>query len=498
LETTMTAVPARLATRHLQGPDAAKAAQEAQANMLWLLLAGEFEAAWTIAQALLTPGPWALSKQSPLHYETWRVLFWLGDRLGRPRPPIDPQNQLVLMALQSIRTEAKGSAGGGLMALLGALGGGGGGGRDRSWPAAELAAILASVRPGSYGRVFNEFQQQATPALQARASSGTAEASRDHGAIADTIEAAARTAFPKDLAEMVMPSAWAAASIDLQAGRREAAVERLARLLPHAPIGNLSARARLELDRAFEPAIAALLASHALAPALGITREGAASYVLAFASRGSQASGAAAPAESSAPWGPVLKDFEARLAEEGVDTDELLAALASASPDSPALAQRAALGQLRAAPCPAAELAALEARLGTGLPPSYREFLLAANGLVVPDTVSLLPAAQVAWLKDVDPETIAAWSDTHDDEASDEQYATYGPDQDCVHMRTRHLRTALRISTTLDGDVFLLIPEVRFGAEWEAWFLGSKNPGAYRYRSFRELMLEYVLQPADG
>ena len=59
-------------------------------------------------------------------------------------------------------------------------------------------------------------------------------------------------------------------------------------------------------------------------------------------------------------------------------------------------------------------------------------------------------------------------------------------------MRPRHLRMALQVSTELDGDVLLLVPGVRFGAEWEAWFLGAKNPGAYRYRSFADMFRAVV------
>jgi len=71
--------------------------------------------------------------------------------------------------------------------------------------------------------------------------------------------------------------------------------------------------------------------------------------------------------------------------------------------------------------------------------------------------------------------------------------AVYGADQDCVHMRARHLRRALQVSASCDGDVLLLVPAVRFGDEWEAWFLGAKNPGAFRFKSFRALMDQHVL-----
>lgn len=163
-------------------------------------------------------------------------------------------------------------------------------------------------------------------------------------------------------------------------------------------------------------------------------------------------------------------------------------------PRSEPLLQLAQRGKLLNRAAGEDDVAALEARLGSNLPPSYREFLLTSDGLVVPTFgVSLLPAAQVDWFRNLDEVgTIEIWNES-DDEATDAQDAIYGADQDCVHMRPRHLRTALQISTSADGDVLLLIPEVRFGAEWEAWFFGNKNPGAYRYRSFRALMQQCVL-----
>ena len=53
------------------------------------------------------------------------------------------------------------------------------------------------------------------------------------------------------------------------------------------------------------------------------------------------------------------------------------------------------------------------------------------------------------------------------------------------------MKTALQISFTEDGYVYLLNPKIIDSRnEWEAWDFGTKLPGAYRYRSFWEMMQE--------
>lgn len=200
----------------------------------------------------------------------------------------------------------------------------------------------------------------------------------------------------------------------------------------------------------------------------------------------------------SMDWPKQLQDYARRRAAalSDPDTAEHVAAIAQCHlPRSDDLIERAQRLQFTAPGLDETALAALESRLGATLPPSYRDFLRASDGLCSA-FLMLLPGQEVGWLRDIDPETIDGWCD-NDDEASDAEYAVYGPAQDCIHMRTRHLHNALQISTNIDGDVLLLIPDVRFGEEWEAWHLGAKNPGAYRYRSFTELFQEAVLPHAD-
>jgi hypothetical protein len=134
-----------------------------------------------------------------------------------------------------------------------------------------------------------------------------------------------------------------------------------------------------------------------------------------------------------------------------------------------------------------AQLAELEARLGTALPPSYRAFLHVSNGFLQPGVIvpRLLPANEVAWLRDVDQETIDVWTASGDPGGFE-----------------RHLPAALQVSAreTVGTAMYLLNPEVTSAdGEWEAFYFAHWLPGARRYPSFRALMqaeLEDLLAPA--
>ena len=129
-----------------------------------------------------------------------------------------------------------------------------------------------------------------------------------------------------------------------------------------------------------------------------------------------------------------------------------------------------------------AQIAELEARLGATLPPSYRSFLRASNGFLQPGVIvpRLLPADEVTWLRDVDPETIEIWT---------EALSSSGDvDADVPELR---LSTALRVSAreTVGTAMYLLDPRsVNADGEWEAWFFAHWAPGIDRFPSFRALM----------
>lgn len=140
-----------------------------------------------------------------------------------------------------------------------------------------------------------------------------------------------------------------------------------------------------------------------------------------------------------------------------------------------------------------AEIAALEERLGTTLPPSYRQFLSVSDGWNHVDDHNgpLLATAGVGWLRDLDPETVEIWGkcEPTDRRIPDEQYFNYGEDQDCIHVRPEYFRTALQVTEWGDASYLLLNPAVVDDhGEWEAWSFATWYPGAFRYRSFWELM----------
>jgi hypothetical protein len=128
---------------------------------------------------------------------------------------------------------------------------------------------------------------------------------------------------------------------------------------------------------------------------------------------------------------------------------------------------------------------ALERRIGRRLPPSYREFLLASNGMVfegalnvvemlgtkgvVPLTAENYPAID-AWLRMAD---VAVPGDT----------TSGGP------LPGPALERAWVISSIEDGDVYLILPALpRPDGEWPVWFFGPKNPGAFAYPSFGAML----------
>lgn len=145
---------------------------------------------------------------------------------------------------------------------------------------------------------------------------------------------------------------------------------------------------------------------------------------------------------------------------------------------------------------PATEVAlsAAERRLGVSLPPSYREFLLIANGWVYPGNDMDFPGPiraieRVAWFREEDGDWIDAWTSANAGGVSDEEYFVYGNDQDTVCLRVEYLAKCLKISDASEGGVYLLNPEVVSKAgEWEAWHFSNELPGATRCRSFRELI----------
>lgn len=146
-----------------------------------------------------------------------------------------------------------------------------------------------------------------------------------------------------------------------------------------------------------------------------------------------------------------------------------------------------------------ATIAALEARLGATLPPSYRAFLSVSDGFCQPAMLvpRIFSSHEVDWFRNTNPaegseEAIAQGRALFGTiEIPDEEYFIYGKDQDPITMRDAYIPATLRISAReiYGSALYLLNPKViTEDGEWEAWKIAHWLPGANRYRSFWDLM----------
>jgi len=137
-----------------------------------------------------------------------------------------------------------------------------------------------------------------------------------------------------------------------------------------------------------------------------------------------------------------------------------------------------------------------EQRLNVTLPQSYREFLQLTNGWRAghPFFPRLWSTDEVGWFRDRNQLKLDAWmlaggSWTTPAAVTDEKYFVYGPEQDELTLRVEYFPSLLEVSEAAASDVLLLNPQVVFAdGEWEAWDLGTRPRGAFRYQSFWELM----------
>ncbi|GAA3069341.1 hypothetical protein GCM10017600_22580 [Streptosporangium carneum] len=129
--------------------------------------------------------------------------------------------------------------------------------------------------------------------------------------------------------------------------------------------------------------------------------------------------------------------------------------------------------------------------MGLDLPPSYRQFLLFADGWGAEDDEACIRSvATVGWLRDLEPRLAEAFRPDGETPRSvpDDLYFVYGKEQDCIDLREEYVPDTLLVGHWNDG-VTLLNPHVKTPeGEWEAWFLAPWLPGANRYVSFWELM----------
>ena len=138
------------------------------------------------------------------------------------------------------------------------------------------------------------------------------------------------------------------------------------------------------------------------------------------------------------------------------------------------------------------EINILQEKIQTKLPLSYKNFLLASNGFTILNEYNeLYGTNEIKWFIEENREVAEIWDDWNDEDITDEEYFLYGQHQNCGSIRGRYMKTALQISLNEDGYVYLLNPLIIDSRnEWEAWDFGTKLPGAYRYRSFWDMMQE--------
>jgi hypothetical protein len=144
------------------------------------------------------------------------------------------------------------------------------------------------------------------------------------------------------------------------------------------------------------------------------------------------------------------------------------------------------------------EIDQAQTRLNTRFPPSYRNFLTVSNGWQKLDVLlgRLFSTQEIEWLAQTNQEVIDAWTTGvaiggGDFSILDEAYFVYGDEQDTSLLRDEYLQTALVIGGNPEQGLILLNPQVTFeDGEWESWLFANWLPGAARYKSFRELMID--------
>jgi hypothetical protein len=146
-----------------------------------------------------------------------------------------------------------------------------------------------------------------------------------------------------------------------------------------------------------------------------------------------------------------------------------------------------------------ARIIELERKLQTKLPVGYRNFLLASNGFVSLDhRYMFCDTDKIDWFIQENRDWAEIWSNSNDD-ISDEQYLQHGENQNCCRIRRQYMKTNLQISPVDESYVYLLNPLIIDNRnEWEAWDFGSKYPGAFRYRSFWDMMQKLYLTSCES
>ena len=147
------------------------------------------------------------------------------------------------------------------------------------------------------------------------------------------------------------------------------------------------------------------------------------------------------------------------------------------------------------------QISEAEMRIGVKLPNSYKEFLLVSNGWGrgCPSYWSaeykLWPVENINWFCERRRDWIDSWMVENPNlpipSIPDSEYFNYDKSGKAMgHARIEYMEDLLEISDEGDDAILLLNPRVISGnGEWESWFLANWLGGAYRYRSFKDMML---------
>ena len=138
------------------------------------------------------------------------------------------------------------------------------------------------------------------------------------------------------------------------------------------------------------------------------------------------------------------------------------------------------LGQKGASP---EQIRTAEARLGVRFPDSYRQFLLASNGFLIPGSFCcvLLPVDLVRRFGDDNPDIVELWNALLEEDPN-------LADEDDFACR---IGDTIQISEgPLDYDLFALLDTASTSPEGEAWTIMHNRQGYNEYETFAKLTEE--------
>jgi hypothetical protein len=188
------------------------------------------------------------------------------------------------------------------------------------------------------------------------------------------------------------------------------------------------------------------------------------------------------PPSAPRPPDPTLRELVRRYDREVIEVLKRFPERRLGPEDRDAIARGTTLN----APASADDIEALEKRIGKPLPPSYRAFLMASDGMHFHgalNQVRMLRANEVVPLTEqAYPGLLRVWAPMADVAIPLDPLAG-GP------LPGAALRRAWVISTDVDTDMYMILPDLATpDGEWPVWFYGYKNPGVIGYPSFRAML----------